>query len=210
MREIEATYLTHMDEEGYPPTIVRFAPGEDPQRVVFSQNRYGIFDELEDATLEESNDEEALYELLESVRTEHDDEAGDRFWIYDAHDDPYGVEWFVEYGFGARWHSSNAWRGYTVPVFDEDKLETFATGWVTGFPDETVSHKRVAEYLFEALINGDLEPPFEVFWFMAVTSNVFSQSADILIPAGKDQEFEAWIDASSFDYTAEEVTRAFS
>ena len=208
MREIEATYLIHRDEEGYPPTFLRFAPGEDPQRVVFSTPRYAIFDELEDGSVEFSNDWDELEELLVSMREESDDGDGDRFWAYDAHEDTYGVEWFSDYKLGARWHSSNAWRGYEEPTYS-DELEPFASGWITGYPDETVTYKRVTEHLFADLINGDLEPPFEVFWFIGVTSNVFSQSSDILVPAGKSDEFSLWLDGLD-GYDSEGMTHAFN
>ena len=208
MREIEPTYLTHQDEEGYPPTITRFAPGEDPSRVVFSSHRYAINDGEEDSTVEWSNDEEELGSKLDALREEHDDPDGDRFWISDAYDDPYEVEWFEEYTFGAGYKSTDAWRGYEYPTFS-DELETFAQGWITGFPDETTQYKRVAEYLFAALLNEELEPPFEVFWFMGVTSNVFSQTADIIVPAGKGDELAAWLD-ENFSYGSEEVQHAFS
>ena len=218
MRDIDTTYLVHIGDD-YPPSVTMFEPGYDPHRVVFSQHRFGVFSTADGYNVEEFDDEQ---DALDAWRTLMMDEGhasivdGEFEVNEDVEDDlPYDVRdaqwyapsWFTDGEFGSRWVSTDAWRGYSQ-VTHNGQWEEYAGGWVTGYPDDTVRHKMTAADLLEALTNGDIEPPFPIVWFFGVTSNVFSTSSDILIPAGHGDEFEAWLtDETAFD--PEAVERAF-
>lgn len=207
--DIETYYLI-TDGDDYPPAITRFAPYDRPQRVVFSMHRYGVFDTEEGYCVETCDDEDdaraELAKVLADVGQDEDTEDP-RFFIVDAHNYDIVPEWFSDGGFGARWVSTDAWRGYSQ-VTHNDTWEDYAGGWVTGYPDDTVRHKVVAADLFEALMMGRIEPPFPIVWFFGVTSNVFSTASDMLVPADRSDEFDAWL--QSVDFDPEAVGRAFN
>ena len=207
MTEHETFYLIHQDDEN-PDTFIHFDPYDEITVVKLSSPRYAIWDEDEQYHIEHSDDEDAIYELLESLRTEHDDEAGDRLYINDTRDYDMEPDWFDDGGFGSKYVRTDGWRGYTQ-VTHNDTWEEYAGGWVTGYPDEYTSYKMTAADLHNALYAGELEAPFPIVWFFGITSNVFSQTSDILIPAGRKTEFETWL-AGVAGLDPEKVQHAFN
>lgn len=214
--------LVHDNDEA-PSTLIRFMPDhDDSERILFSSPRFELNDE-EGEVFETSGDEEDIYQQRDKARMDHDlatiDEYGitateeeedePRFTVSDCMDRDEVPDWFTDGSFGTHYHHSDGWRGYSVVDYDHDIWEEFAGGWVTGFPDEATSHKMSAAELHNELYAGNITPPFPIVWFFGVTSNVFSMSSDILIPAGKSEEFETWINqVNGFD--DEEIRHAFN
>ena len=131
-----------------------------------------------------------------------------RFYVNDCLDQDMLPDWLVDGEFGSRYVRTDAWRGYTQVTHNE-LWEEYTGGWVTGFPDEYTSYKMTAADLHNGLHDGTIDhPPFPIVWFFGITSNVFSQTSDILIPAGKSDEFEAWLKTVDFD--PEAVQHAFN
>lgn len=205
----EYTYHLTFDEDGSDPVVIRFAPDEETERVIFAQPRYAVWDESSCEHVEWFNDrdgaEEHAGDLNDQVGSGSDDP---QYWVQDAYENDSRPDWFHEGGFGAVWKSTDAWRGYTDPVYDDSIWEPYISGWVTGYPDEYTSYKMTAADLHNGLYDGSLIPPFPIVWFFGVTSNVFSQVSDILIPVGKADEFEAWLGTVNFD--PEAVQHAFN
>ena len=200
MSEPYTYHLIHADDD-YPPVLIRFAPGEDTERVMFSQPRYELVDEDDGNWVASFDDEDAAYEARDVKNREHgiDPKTDEpRFYVSDAYDNDTRPDWFHDGGFGAHWHRTDAWRGYSQVDYN-DLWEPYAGGWVTGYPDDTTGYKMTAADLHNALWEGTIVPPFPVVWFFGVTSNVFSQSSDILIPAGKADEMDAWLETVDFD-----------
>ena len=110
------------------------------------------------------------------------------------YDDP--PDWFAPRFNGgliyvvAGWTQTDGWRGHTE--FDISPGWSFVgTGWTTGHPDETVSHKLEAAQIYEKMLENS--PGFPVVWLFGVTSNVFSQVTDVLVQEGDEDKWEAYL-----------------
>lgn len=90
------------------------------------------------------------------------------------------------------YHSTDAWRGYYEPSF-EDGWVDFARGWATGWPDETVSHKVQFNELMERLNRGDIVPPCELVFVFCHSSNVFSTGVDAVVREEDEPLLMAWL-----------------
>ena len=91
-----------------------------------------------------------------------------------------------------KWVATDGWRGYTDWEFLDGFVEV-AEGWVTSWPDETVSKKaELAEY-FQELMAGDLVAPCDIYWVFGNTSNIFSTASSIVINAGDEELLEEWL-----------------
>lgn len=219
MTDMDTSYLVLPDDE-YPPSVTMFEPDYNAHRVVFSMHRFGLFDEDEGYCVEEFDSERRAYDARNAAMIE----AGlatmvdGEFTITDEYDEPrFHVEdaqwmdsapsWFFDGEFGCVYIHTDGWRGYSQ-VTHNDQWEAYAGGWVTGYPDDSTQYKVVAGTLLEALSTGYITPPFPIVWFFGVTSNVFSTSSDLLVPAGLSDEFEAWLASVNFD--PEEVSHAFN
>lgn len=218
----ETIYLTHQDDEA-PDSFIHFDPDGDTTIVRLSSVRFELFDEDEGYGVEHSNDEDEIYRLRDKYRMDNElatlDEDGitaigseddePRFYVNDCLDQDMQPDWLVDGEFGSTYVHTDAWRGYTRVTHNE-LWEEYTGGWVTGFPDESTTYKMTAADLHNGLFDGTITPPsFPIVWFFGITSNVFSQTSDILIPAGKSDEFETWLSEVA-GYSPEEVRHAFS
>lgn len=94
---------------------------------------------------------------------------------------------------GQGWHRSDAWRGHaTFELLDG--FEDVESGWVTGFPDETTRRKADLGELFESLRLGAIVPPVPLWWVFGITSNVFSQTCDIVVKSEDRERLEKWLE----------------
>lgn len=110
------------------------------------------------------------------------------------YDDP--PDWFAPRFKGglifvvAGWSQTDGWRGHTE--FDiSPGWSIVGTGWTTGHPDETVSHKLEAAQIYEKMV--EKSPPFPVAWLFGTTSNVFSQVTDVLVRDEDEPKWEAYL-----------------
>ncbi len=110
------------------------------------------------------------------------------------YDDP--PDWFAPRFKGgliyvvAGWTQTDGWRGHTE--FDISPGWSFVgTGWTTGHPDESVSHKLEASQIYEKMLENS--PDFPVVWLFGITSNVFSQVTDVLVQDGDEDKWEAYL-----------------
>lgn len=91
------------------------------------------------------------------------------------------------------WKQTDGWRGYT-----EFKLKPgytrIADGWTTGYPDDTVPRKQRIADVFERFQTGELVPPVPVWWIFGLTSNVFSQTTDIICRTGDHSTLKEWLE----------------
>lgn len=91
-------------------------------------------------------------------------------------------------------------RGSTQVTFTED-YENVLVGWMTG-RYEDVRWKWAFLDFVDELQEENIYPPFDIFIVTAPTSNVFSIGVDVVIPAGKREEFTEWLEKEteySFD-----------
>ncbi len=104
----------------------------------------------------------------------------------------------------AGWTQTDGWRGHTD--FDISPGWSFVgTGWTTGHPDETVSHKLEASQIYEKMV--EKSPPFPVAWLFGTTSNVFSQVTDVLVRDEDEPKWEAYL--VSLGSNADKFTDSF-
>ncbi len=115
--------------------------------------------------------------------------------------------WFIELlGKNRRkWKSSGGWSEYYETKFDG--LVSLANGWVTGWPDETIEHKKRAGDLFEDLNNKKEPLPGELFWLFESTSNLFSTASEILVKEKDKDSIVEWL--KDHGYTLEDLEEAF-
>jgi hypothetical protein len=101
---------------------------------------------------------------------------------------------------------TDGWRGYfdTTP---EGEFKKITSGWVTGYPDDTVAYKMDAAELFEKLRDGDVEPPVEIYWLFEPTSNVFSTASEIFVKTADYDKAAEWL--TSINFPVEKLERAF-
>lgn len=121
---------------------------------------------------------------------------GDCFAV-DAETGDEPPEWFREKFADRAWHGTDGWRGYHESAFRD--LEKFASGWLTGYPDETTTHKVRAIEFSEWLNDDASETPVPFYWVFEPTSNVFSVSSDILVAEEDRDAFVAWLEQNDFD-----------
>lgn len=141
-------------------------------------------------------------ELTEAVQFGDQERSSDDF----QYDDP--PAWFAPKGgliyVRNRWVMTDAWRGHTD--FDVSPgWSNVGTGWTTGWPDDSVSHKLEASEIYEKMLENS--PPFPVVWLFGVTSNVFSQVTDVLVQDGNEDKWEEYLLALGSD--TEKFTDAF-
>ncbi len=116
--------------------------------------------------------------------------------------------WVTE-KFDTGWKTTGGYRGYfNVEAKKDSGFTLITSGWVTGYPDETVSHKLTAIEVFELFKGGD-RPPCDVIWVFATTSNVFSTATDVFVEGDENIEvFNRWLEEAGQD--PEKFDRAFS
>jgi len=90
---------------------------------------------------------------------------------------------------------TDGWRGYYESHIAEGFVE-IAGGWVTGFPDDTVSRKLTVAEFYGGLVAGDFEAPKDLYWVFSPTSNVFSTTCKIACRVEDKEEIENWLSAS--------------
>jgi hypothetical protein len=112
---------------------------------------------------------------------------------------------FDEYGDDPRdltirrtYHSTDAWRGY-----NETTVEGFVNvldGWTTGgWGDSVARRKQVFNDWAQALIEGEVRPPFDVVIVFDPTSNVFSTAVTVLVREKNKNEVENWLNGEFDD-----------
>ncbi|QDP58501.1 MAG: hypothetical protein Unbinned6046contig1000_70 [Prokaryotic dsDNA virus sp.] len=89
---------------------------------------------------------------------------------------------------GFEYVRTDAWRGYYKPEI-RDEFTSF-DGWYTGWVDETISHKLTLNQFLDDLGEQHLDLYFPIWVIMSPTSNVFSQSTDIMIKKADLDRFE--------------------
>lgn len=92
---------------------------------------------------------------------------------------------------------TSAWRGYTYWIY-EDGFELVEDGWITGYADSTTQRKVELSDLYDMIRNKEAYPPCDMWWLFGVTSNIFSQSSDIVIRFKDKEIFISWLETLSF------------
>lgn len=113
--------------------------------------------------------------------------------LFNFDDDDFGtLSGVVE---GVRWVQTDGWRGYTSIKFQDD-VEVIASGWLTGYPDSTTSHKLTAAQLYDKLEREELVPPVPLYWVFSPTSNVFSVASDMVVHKDDKPKLEQWLETT--------------
>ena len=125
------------------------------------------------------------------------DEFGFRTAEYFEQDSPYGVE-------GFKYTRTDAWRGYWSPEIAEGYIDV-ASGWTTGrYSDVPWKHR--FNDLCDMILSGDIECPVRVVFSFALTSNVFSVCADVIVRERDVKAFEDWlIQEAGFESGIEDI-----
>ena len=131
-------------------------------------------------------------------------------WIeVDGYTDTYGEELKEAYNIvkNRKWKPVDAWRGYYSIDGLNHRFKVATSGWVTGYPDRTVSYKNFTYELYQHLEeNGS---PIPIWWVFSVTSNLFSTAVDIVILKKDEKRFWEWME-EEFNKDKREVELAFS
>jgi hypothetical protein len=91
-----------------------------------------------------------------------------------------------------KWVHTDGWRGYADWELLPGYIE-WSDGWVTGYPDDTVSRKRTLADLYDSLKSRKIVPPVPIYWIFGRTSNVLSNSSSIVIAKSDVPTLEAWL-----------------
>lgn len=110
---------------------------------------------------------------------------------------------------GRSYKHTDGWRGY----YDTNLkgLHKVTEGWVTGYPDSTVSYKMTSAEVYKRLTNA--EPgegaPVDTYWLFEPTSNVFSTACTVYTRNKRDaRKFAKWL-AEEAGTSEEAFDRAF-
>ena len=103
---------------------------------------------------------------------------------------------------GFEYVRTDAWRGYWNPQVREEFM-TFE-GWFTGWVDETIPHKLTLNQFLDDLAEERLDLHFPVWVVMSPTSNVFSQSTDIMVKKSDLERFKVFL-LDSYCITLDEL-----
>ena len=204
-------YDLYLSEEQYPSMVARFSEDE-PEAVKFTKDRYGVWSDLDEYVVSYHETEEAAQAEAERLQAEEhaDDDDEMVFWVQCPEVCEEMPEWWEALQPTERYVRQNAWRGYTEVAFEAEDhgLVKFASGWVTGYPDSTVSYKVIAGNLYNALYKGMVHPPVPVLWTFSTSSNVFSTISDLWVREADLGTFREWL--QSIDFDPEDVARAFT
>ena len=128
------------------------------------------------------------------------DEFGFRSAEYFEEESPRGVD-------GFKYTRTDGWRGYWSPEIADGYVDV-ASGWTTGRYDD-VRWKHKFNDLCDLILTGDIHCPVPVVFSFALTSNVFSVSADIIVRKRDVEAFEDWlIQEAGFEDGIEEIREA--
>lgn len=76
-----------------------------------------------------------------------------------------------------KWVSTDAWRGFAeLQIVNAHKA---ASGWTTGWIDESVNRKELFNQWFEDVLQGGVSYDFPLYVVVSPTSNIFSISIDV-------------------------------
>lgn len=103
---------------------------------------------------------------------------------------------------GFEYVRTDAWRGYWNPQIRKEFM-TF-DGWSTGYVDETIGHKAMLNDFLDDLAEQHNVLYFPIWVVMSPTSNVFSQSTDIMIKKADLSRFEDFL-FDNYGITSEEL-----
>lgn len=144
---------------------------------------------------------------LESASTLYRVRPGEAEWVrygeYTAYnqtgDDP--DEWFTDIvkngGSPRKYIKTDGWRGYYDSTQNLN-LVSIASGWTTGWADETTSRKVDFNEFAEQLMKGDIECPFTIFILVEPTSNVFSTAVDVLVREADKDKVTGWLEEAGY------------
>jgi hypothetical protein len=131
-----------------------------------------------------------------------------RYGKYDARsedgDDP--PKWFWDIFVERKWESTDAWRGYYETKW-RGHLVKLAEGWITGYPDKTISHKQKSYDLNDLLERDDIFLERPLFWSFEQTSNVFSTASEVFCYEEDKPTIKKWL--KKHGITLEELEEAF-
>lgn len=99
---------------------------------------------------------------------------------------------------GRVWHSSSAWRGYyeTETIFRG--LTKIEDGWMTGDYGD-VPWKADSHAFLEALKDGEIHAPADIYVLFEPTSNVFSTATTILCKSDDADTVREWLHGTGYD-----------
>jgi hypothetical protein len=144
---------------------------------------------------------------LENASTIYRVRSGEAEWVrYGTHtgynqdgDEP--DEWFTNIvknnGSPRQWIKTDGWRGH----YDSSKnldLVSIASGWTTGWVDETTNRKVDFNEFGEQLIKGEIDCPFTIFILVEPTSNVFSTAVDLLVREADKDRVLNWLEEAGY------------
>jgi hypothetical protein len=99
---------------------------------------------------------------------------------------------------GRTYVPTSGWRGYHDSSKSLHGLVEVETGWMTGDYGD-VPWKRDSHAFLEALSDGEIVPPCDVFVLFEPTSNVFSTATTIMAPEAGAEALVEWLGEGSYD-----------
>ena len=106
---------------------------------------------------------------------------------------------------GFEYVKTDAWRGYWNPQIREEFISF--DGWSTGYADESLQHKNILHELLDDLAEHHVSLYCPIWVIIAPTSNVFSQSTDIVIKKAHLDYFEDFL-FDNYSVTLDELKQS--
>jgi hypothetical protein len=106
-------------------------------------------------------------------------------------------DWFYEL-FGEEkgrvWEKTSGWRGHYNTIENFKDVTVLASGWTTGWADESTQRKARFNEFGENVCENFYGSVAPVYFMMEPTSNVFSSSVDFFCHTKDVEKVTAWLD----------------
>jgi len=128
----------------------------------------------------------------------HGDNDKVKFGDYFAMDDNCEVpDWFKELfdkWEGRNYKKTDGWRGHYETLDKFKNIKKIASGWTTGWADETTRRKAVFNGWAEDLAEGIIPTPYPIYFLAEPTSNIFSMGMDVFCKEKDYDNVISWLD----------------
>lgn len=119
---------------------------------------------------------------------------GDYFAIDDDHEVPAWFKELFDTWDGRQYKKTDGWRGHYETLDKFKNVKKIASGWTTGWADETTRRKAVFNGWAEDLAEGMIPTPYPIYFLAEPTSNVFSMGMDVFCKEEDYDKVISWLD----------------
>ena len=109
---------------------------------------------------------------------------------------------------GRHYESLDAWRGSYNSEKGFEDISLIASGWTTGWTDETTERKAKFNAFIGGIEEGIFDTPCPLYVLIEPTSNVFSQSVVLFVKKSDEETIKNWL--NDLEMTVDELKFALS